>query len=139
MERPFKDKRPIGPFVSSNRQTRLPSYTIHFAMETDEVLDGRKRRKLKESLENRRSENGGDLFAKIQTVEVSKSGLSAIKDIGTERKYDIRVTLTPTIQSRTDAHALNNIMLDIVEEEVNGMYGSNNVEDKWNVVCGDTA
>ena len=56
---------------------------------------------------------------------------------GNERTYMVKVALTPTIQNQQDYFGLSNTMIDIIESEVNGMFGESNVKDKYEIVAGD--
>lgn len=136
MRRPFKNFRPIGPF-SQRGDTGRPYFTIFFTLRTDEVIEGREVMELEQSISSRTDGNGGELFAEGITVGIETVGLSSMLEPGNERTYMVKVALTPTIQNQQDYFGLSNTMIDIIESEVNGMFGESNVKDKYEIVAGD--
>ena len=136
MKRPLKNFRPIGPF-SQRGDRRRPYFTVFFTVRTDDIIEGREVMELEQSISSRTDSNGGELFAEDITVGIETVGLSFMLEPGKERTYMVKVALTPTIQNQQDYFGLSNTMIDIIESEVNNMFGASNVKDGYEIVAGD--
>jgi hypothetical protein len=136
MRRPFKQFRPIGPF-SQEIGMSMPDYTVFFTLKTDEVIDTNEILELQDSIFSRRATDGGELYAQDISVYIEPTPISSILDPGDEKTYIVKVALTPTVQNQQDYFGLTNIMIDIIQSEVNNMFGATNVKDGYEIVAGD--
>lgn len=133
MERPFEERRKLGPFFQTGEEDPRNTYLIIHQVKTDEVLDGSDVQELERSIENDRDVNGGDLFAIVEDVSIDKSGLSSINAAGEERVLDIKTKITPDLQSLEDRFVLTKTMIDVIEQNIKDKFGSDSLTRPWSL------